>query len=102
MLLKSILVFLVTLMVIAINMPTSIISQLGFEPDILKGALLAWIITGLIVYLRLALIVIILSLVAAANAPPEFAERVGYDRTVVLATLIAVVLAPRVASWFDD
>jgi hypothetical protein len=56
-------------MVVAANIKQGMIAALGFDPDILRVALVAWIITGLTMYRRLALIVLTLILCVGANLP---------------------------------
>lgn len=100
-LMKSILVFLVVFMTIGVNLPQGMIARLGFNPDYLKVALIAWIITGLVVYRRLALIVLVILLCAGANMPPETAVKLGIDPDIFLATLVGVVIAPYVYRWLE-
>ena len=79
-------------MSIAINLPDGMIARIGLDPDILKVALAAWIITGLTVHRRLALIALTLGLCFAANMPEPMARQLGVDRDYFLATLIALVV----------
>ncbi|MCK5639794.1 MAG: hypothetical protein KAJ19_03315 [Gammaproteobacteria bacterium] len=95
------LVFLVLFMSIGINLPESYIAHLGLEPDYLKAALAAWVITGLIIYRNLALIVLVVSLSVGANLPTEMLESWSIDRDVIMATLIAIVVLPKFFEWME-
>lgn len=96
------LVFLVMFMVIAANLPESIVAQMGFDPDYLKVALAAWAITGMVYHRHILLVCLVLLLVAGANLPEEIASDLRIDRTVVLATLVAIVLTPVVGRWLEE
>lgn len=98
---KFLLVFLVLFMSIGINLPEGYIAHLGLEPDYLKVALAAWVVTGLIVYRHLALIVLVVSLSVTANLPVEMLESWGLDRDVIMATLIAIVVLPKFFEWME-
>ena len=99
---KFILIFLVMFMVIAANMEHGMIAALGLDPDILKVALIAWIITGLSLYRRLALIVLTLILCVGANMPQQTLDSWGVDRFVLMATLIVFVLVPKIKQMLDS
>jgi hypothetical protein len=101
MLLRFALVFLVLFLVITTNLPSSVVAQMGFEPNYLLGALVAFVVTGLVAHHRIALIVVVVALAIGANLPEEVAGRLHVDRTVLLATLVALLLAPRIIRWFD-
>lgn len=92
--LKFILVFLVLSMSIGVNLPDNMIARLGFQPDYLKVALAAWIITGLVVYRQLALIVLVVALCIGANLPVPLAEQFNINRDYMLAALVAIVILP--------
>lgn len=101
MLLRFGLVFLVSFLAIGANLPESVVAQMGFDPDYLKAALAAWLITALVYHRHILLIVLVLVLVGAANLPAETAAQWGVDRTITLAALVALVLMPKIVSWVE-
>jgi len=94
---KFILFFLIIFLSIAINMPDSMITRLGFDANYLFAALAAVAITGLIVHRRILLVVLVILSTIGANLPVGVADRLGLDRDMLLATLIALVVIPYVA-----
>ena len=98
---KFLLVFLVMFMVIAVNLEDGMLSAIGLDADIMKGALAAWIITGLTIYHRLALVVITLVLCTGANLPQQTLDAWGLDRTVLITTLIVFVMTPKLKQWLE-
>lgn len=94
---KFLLVFLILIMVIAINVPHGILSEFSVNPHFLIGALGAFVIAGLISNQNLGIIVLVILAAIGANVPPELAASIGYDRTIMLAVLIGLVLLPFVA-----
>ena len=94
---KFVLVFVVLIMVLVINLPHGILTEFSVSPNILIGALAAFVIAGLVSHHNLGLIVLVILAAIAANAPPELAASIGYDRDVILAILIGLVLLPFVA-----
>lgn len=98
---RFLLIFLVLFMVTASNLDEGMVASLGMDPDIIKVALLAFVLTGLTLYHNLALMVLVIALAVMANLPQEVLEGWGVDRTVVIATLVVMVLAPRVQQWLD-
>jgi ABC-type spermidine/putrescine transport system permease subunit I len=97
---KFILVFLVLLMVIAINLPQGAIAGLGFDANYLIAVLTALVIAGLVSSQKLGLIVVVVCAAIAANVPREVADSIGYNRDIMLAVLIALVILPFVARQF--
>ncbi len=95
------LIFVVLFLVVTVNLPASIIAQMGFEPDALMGALVAFVVTGLIAHQRMMFILLVIALAIGANLPEEVAASYGVDRIVLLATLAAVVLVPQIRHWFE-
>lgn len=98
---KFILVFLVTFMVVAANMEEGMIASLGFDPDILKVALVAFVLTGLIFYHNIALVLLVILLAVGANLPQETLNGFGIDRYALIATLIALVALPKIKQWLE-
>lgn len=94
---KFALVFLVLIMVLAINLPHGILTEFSISPNILIGALAAFVIAGLVSNQNTGLIVLVILAAIGANVPPEMAASIGYDREVMLAVLIGLVLLPFVA-----
>ena len=94
---KFVLVFLILIMVLAINIPHGILTEFSISPNILIGALAAFVIAGLVSHHHLGLIVLVILAAIGANVPPELAASIGYDREVMLAVLVGLVLLPFVA-----
>ena len=92
---KYLLVFIVMLMTIGVNLPEGMIARVGMDPNWLKAALAAWILTALVIHRRLALIVLVVLMSLLINAPFD----IGIDKDILLAGLVAVVLTPYLASW---
>ena len=87
-------VFLVLFLTISVNLPHSIIDRVGFDADLLLAALVAVVITGLVIHRQLFLIVLVLFCTIAANLPVAIISTWGVDRDYFFATLIALVLLP--------
>ena len=92
---KYLLVFVVMLMTIGVNIPEGMIARLGLDPNWLKAALAAWILTALVIHRRMALIVVVVLMSLLVNAPFD----IGINKDILLAGLVGVVLTPYVASW---
>lgn len=97
---KFALVFLVLMMVIAINLPHGVMTEVGISPNILLGALGAFVIAGLVSNEHLGLIVLVILAAIAANVSPETAASIGYDRDIMIAVLVGLVVLPFVAKQF--
>ena len=95
------LTFVVLLMAIGVNVPDNMLARLGIDTGYLLAALIAWVITGLIIHRRLALIVIVLLIALGANLPTDIATHMGIDRDYLTGTLVVVVLAPYIIHIFD-
>lgn len=95
------LTFMILLMAIGVNIPDNMLSRLGIDAGYLLAALIAWVITGLIIHRRLALIVIVVLIALGANLPMDIAARMGIDRDYLTGTLVVVVLAPYIISLFE-
>ena len=74
---------------------------MGFQPDLLMIATLAFVITGLIVHRRLMIIVLVFGLIMGANLPAAAAMDMGYDPDILVAALFAVVTAPLITRFVD-
>ena len=94
---KFVLVFVVMLMTIAVNLPEGMIARLGLDPNWLKAALAAWILTALVAHRRMALIVLVVAMSLVANLP----FNVGVDKDILLGSLVALVVTPYLASWIE-
>jgi hypothetical protein len=95
------LVFISLSLSLGMNVEEGFLRRMGFDPDVLLVAALAFVVSGLIVHRRLALIVAVVVLSFGANVPVEEAARLGYDPDVLLAALFALVTVPFFAKWVD-
>ena len=91
---KFILVFIMLFMTIAINLPSSIISRLGFQADYLLAALVAVVVTGLVQHKQLFLIVLVLLCSVMANVPKEVLGAWSLDPDYFFAVLVALIVTP--------
>jgi len=91
---KSILVFIILFLTIAINLPHGMISRMGFDADILMAVLIAVVLTGLLRDKQLFLVVLVVFCVLAANVPDEMIKEYGLDSDYFLGVLIALVVLP--------
>ena len=98
--LKTILLFIVMLMTVAINMQDNFIARLGFDTNYLLVTLVAVVFTGLLAYRNLLLIVLVLFLCVGANMPADFMQNLGIDRDYLTGILVAVVLVPVIGKIF--
>ena len=94
---KFILFFLIIFLSIAVNLPDSMITRMGFDANYLFAALAAVAITGLIVHRRMLLVILVILSTIGANLPIGIADQLGLDRDIMIATLIALVVIPYVA-----
>lgn len=92
--LQAALVFLISFLSIAINLPDSVIARVGFDPDYLMAALVAIAITGLTMHRRMFLVVLVVFCSVAANLPADLISSWGLDKDYIIATLIVLVLLP--------
>ena len=100
-LMKSILIFVVFLLSIAVNIEDNVVARLGFEANYLMMALIAVVVAGLLTYKRVMLIVLVISLSVAANMPEDFMLNFGVDRDLLLGVLVAIVIVPSIAGILD-
>jgi hypothetical protein len=99
---KFALVFLTLILVLGANVPENMISRLGFSHAGILSGLTAFVIAGLLMHRRMALVVIVTGLAALVNIPSlEQVIPFGLDRDILTASLIAIVIAPMVAKYFD-
>ncbi|MCW8830535.1 MAG: hypothetical protein OQK32_03335 [Gammaproteobacteria bacterium] len=91
---KSLLVFIILFLTIAINLPHGMITRMGFDADILIAVLIAVVLTGLLRHKRLFLIVLVVFCALAANVPEEMIAGWGIDPDYFLGVLVALVLLP--------
>ena len=95
------LIFFTLCLCIGINADEGFIVRMGFDPDILMIATIAFVITGLVIHRRLMLVVSVILLTVGANAPAEAAARIGYDPDIALSALFALVLIPLLVKAID-
>lgn len=94
-------IFLVLMITIAINLEDNMIARFGFEPTYLVMALVAVVITGLVMHRDLALVVLVLFLSIGANMPADFMLNFGIDRDILTGILGAIILLPFIARIID-
>jgi len=93
-------VFLVVLMVLAVNLPGGMLSGFGVNPNILIATLVAFVIAGMVEHQKLGMIALVVVVALAANVPASMAESIGYDRDILIAVLVGLVLLPFIAKQF--
>jgi len=101
-LMKGVFIFLVLMITAAINLEGNIIARLGFEPTYLIMALVAVVMTGLVMHRNLALVVLVLFLSIGANMPDGFMLNFGIDRDILTGILGAIILVPFIAKIVDS
>jgi len=98
---KFALVFLITFLTLAVNMPDSMITRLGLDANYLLATLVSIAIAGLLVHRRMFLVILVLLCVLGANLPENIIDHFGLDRDILFATLIALIVAPFVAGKIE-
>ena len=91
---KSVLIFIILFLTIAINLPHGMIARMGFDADILIAVLIAVVLTGLLQHRGLFLIILVVFCSLAANVPEEMVRGWGLDPDYFLGVLIALVILP--------
>lgn len=91
---KSVLIFIILFLTIAINLPHGMIARMGFDADILIAVLIAVVLTGLLQHRQLFLIILVVFCALAANVPEEMVRGWGLDPDYFLGVLIALVILP--------
>jgi hypothetical protein len=91
---KSVLIFIILFLTIAINLPHGMIARMGFDADILIAVLIAIVLTGLLRQRQLFLVVLVVFCAAAANVPEEMVIEWGIDPDYFLGILVALVFLP--------
>ena len=91
---KSILVFIVLFLTLAINLPHGMIARMGFDADILIAVLIAVVLTGLLRHKQLFLIILVVGCALAANVPDEMVREFGLDPDYFLGVLVALTVLP--------
>ena len=81
-------------MSIGVNLSDGMVHRLGFDPDILLVALIAFVIAGMISHRNLALCVLVVLMTIGANVSEQTALSIGYNPDSLLAGLIVLVLLP--------
>lgn len=98
---RFLLFFLIIFMTLAVNMPDSMITRLGFDQNYLLAALVAMALAGLLVHRRLFLVLLVLLCTLGANLPQDVTDYLGLDRDILFATLLALVVVPFIAGKID-
>jgi len=91
---QSLVIFFLFMITLAINVDDNVLARLGFNHDYLMLTLVSMVASALLVYQKMALIVVVLFLSLAANAPLDFLLNFGIDRDLIMGTLVAIVLVP--------
>ncbi len=91
---KSVLIFIILFLTIAINLPHGMIARMGFDADILMAVLIAVVLTGLLQRRELFLIILVVFCALAANIPEEMVRGWGLDPDYFLGMLIALIILP--------
>ncbi|MDH5612939.1 MAG: hypothetical protein OEY66_10840 [Gammaproteobacteria bacterium] len=91
---KSVLIFIILFLTIAINLPHGMIARMGFDANVLIAALIAVVLAGLLRQRQLFLIILVVFCALAANVPDEMVEEYGLDPDYFLGILIALVILP--------
>ena len=98
---KLAIISLTMFMSIGANLADGFMYRLGFDPDILFVALIAFVIAGMIACRNIALIVIVVLLTIGANISEETALSIGYDPDYLLMGLITLVFVPFVCKQLE-
>lgn len=88
-------------MSIGVNVGDNALSRLGFEKNYLVMALVAVVVTGLIVHKNLFLIVVVVFLSIGANMPADFMLNFGLDRDYFVGALGALLITPLAVRCMD-
>ena len=91
---KTLLIFIILFLTIAINLPHGMIARMGFDADILIAVLIAVVLTGLLRHRQLFLIILVVFCALAANVPEEMISEWGLDPDYFLGILVALVILP--------
>lgn len=91
---KYLLYALALFLLLGITIAREMLAAMGFATDYLVIALVALVITWLLMHKKVLLIATVAFLAVLANLPPENLASMGINRDVLLATLAAVVIAP--------
>jgi hypothetical protein len=98
---KLTIISLTMFMSIGANLSDGIMHRLGFDPDILLVALVAFVVAGMIYHRNIALVVLVVLMTAGANVSEQTALSIGYNPDYLLAGLIALVVAPFVCNQLE-
>jgi hypothetical protein len=91
---QAVLIFIILFLTIAVNLPTSVITRMGFDANILLAALVAVVIAGLISNKNLFLVVLVVTSSVIANMPGDIVSSWGLDQDIVFGVLVALVVLP--------
>jgi len=97
---KFVAVFLVVFMATVINLPQSLLAQLGFDPTYLMAALVAVAIAGMVLERKAALVILVLGLCILANLPEAVTAGFGISRDWIIAALVGLVVVPLLTKSF--
>ena len=91
---QGLVIFFLFMITLAVNVDDNVLARMGFNNDYLMLTLISMVAAALLVYRKLALVVVVLFLSLAANAPVDFLLNFGIDRDLITGTLVAIVLVP--------
>jgi len=91
---QAVLIFFILFLTIAINLPSSVITRMGIDANVLMAALVAVVMTGLISYKNLFLIVLVVACSVIANMPEDIVSSWGLNQEIVFGVLVAIVILP--------
>ena len=91
---KSIFIFIVLFLTVAVNLPEGMLKQFGYDADILVAALVAVVFTGLLQHRQVFLIVLVMICALAVNVPEEMIREYGMNPDYILGVLVALIVLP--------
>lgn len=98
---KSILLFLVLFVTIAVNLPTGMFAGFGFQPNLVLAFFIALGVTAAIKEAHLGMTIVVVVLTALANLPVEDYVEFGFDRDIIITALVVLVISPIIYHFFD-
>lgn len=85
-----------TFLLLGITIAKEMVDAMGMKTDYMVIALVALVITWLMVHKKVFLVALVAFLAVLANLPPETLANLGIHRDVLLAALVAVIVAPEI------
>ena len=79
-----------------ITVARELLMRVGFNTNFLLIALIALVVTGLLMYQNLLFVVLIIFMTAALYLPEEFLQQIYIDQDIILGSLIALIVLPTV------